>query len=74
MSLSLPDDYAALKHIFCEFPIEIDINTIIEMFSNRDHIKYLMSNWSFWNWAQRIERAREFRTITFYMVRCAQRK
>ena len=39
MSLSLPDDYAALKHMFCEFPIEIDIITIIEMFSNRDHIK-----------------------------------
>ena len=29
MSLSLPDDYAALKHIFCEFPIEIDIITIM---------------------------------------------
>ena len=36
--------------------------------------QYLMSNWSFWNWAQRIERAREFWTITFYMVRRAQRK
>ena len=41
MTLSLPKDYADLKHIFCGLRVEISISTFTEMLSNREHIKKL---------------------------------
>ena len=36
--------------------------------------KNLICNWCLSKWSQRVERAGHFGTVTFYMLRCAQRK